>query len=297
MNNLETTFESILNDISNRQYSGIKKETINPNKDDLFSYKNQSQQNEMNEIYCIYKKNRKTINLMYDYKNDNLYYRSDFTERQKTFEETKKLINANNIELYVNQRKIKFNFIYESDEKGDIKIKFKFKPLLTSTSQMFYKCYYLKSIDLSSFNFSKVNDMSLMFYDCSSLESFNLISKDIRKIEYLNEMFDNCKELKTVNFKTSSLYNLIYLDSMFYNCSSLESLDLSSFETNSISSMSHMFYNCSSLKELDLSSIDTINVNSIEHIFHNFTSLKKENVKLNKKGKRIKAKLDSYSIY
>ena len=61
--------------------------------------------------------------------------------------------------------------------------------------------------------------------------------------------------------------------------------------------MSHMFYNCSSLKELDLSSIDTINVNSIEHIFHNFTSLKKENVKLNKKGKRIKAKLDSYSIY
>ena len=86
LNNLETTFESILNDISNRQYSGIKKETINPNKDDLFSYKNQSQQNEMNEIYCIYKKNGKTINLMYDYKNNNLYYRSDFTESRKTFE-------------------------------------------------------------------------------------------------------------------------------------------------------------------------------------------------------------------
>ena len=46
--------------------------------------------------------------------------------------------------------------------------------LLTSTTYMFYKCSSLQSIDLSSFNTTNVEDMSMMFYDCSSLKKENV---------------------------------------------------------------------------------------------------------------------------
>ena len=106
---------------------------------------------------------------MYDYKYDHGYDSFSFRDRRETFKKTQNIINAQNIELFVNQRKIKFNFIYNSEEIGEIKIKFKFNKLLTSTSQMFYECNSLKSIDLSSFNFKEVNDMSHMFQYCNSL--------------------------------------------------------------------------------------------------------------------------------
>ena len=50
---------------------------------------------------------------------------------------------------YINNKKIKFNYKYESNEIGQIKIKFKFNKLLTSTSYMFRECSSLESIDLS----------------------------------------------------------------------------------------------------------------------------------------------------
>ena len=49
-----------------------------------------------------------------------------------------------------------------------IKVKFKFKKLLTNTSFMFRDCSSLESIDLTSFNTTNVKDMSFMFDGCSS---------------------------------------------------------------------------------------------------------------------------------
>ena len=67
---------------------------------------------------------------------------------------------------------------------GLFNIKFKFNKLLTSTALMFYGCSSLKSIDLYSFNTSKVTNMSHMFCNCSSLESidFSLINNKNIKI-------------------------------------------------------------------------------------------------------------------
>ena len=167
-----------------------------------------------NEIICIYDKIEEKMNLLHDYQKD---FSSD-KEFGNLYNEGKKNINEENIEIYINNKKIKFKYIYESNEIGLINVKFKFNKLLTSIACMFSNCPSLKSIDLSSFNSSNVIDMSGMFSVCSSLKSIDLSS-----------------------FNTNNVSNM---HSIFAQCSSLESLDLSSFNTNNVINMVVMFSNC-----------------------------------------------------
>ena len=101
---------------------------------------------------------------MHDYSEDT---KSWSEEGKKSYIEGKNNINEKNIEIYINNKKIKFNYKYKSNERGEIKVKFIFNKLLTSTSHMFDGCSSLKSIDLSSFNSIKVKDMLCMFYRCT----------------------------------------------------------------------------------------------------------------------------------
>ena len=102
-----------------------------------------------NEIICIYNKQKKEIDLLHDYKMD---YRD---EAGKLYLEAKVNISERYIDIYLNDKKISFCYKYVSDEIGEIKVKFKFKKLLTSTGHMFYGCSSLIKIDLSEFNFSQ----------------------------------------------------------------------------------------------------------------------------------------------
>ena len=107
-----------------------------------------------NEIICIYNKRDDEIDLLYDY-NEN--------SSEESYIEAKNDINGKNIDIYINDKKIEFNYKYKSKERGDIKVKFIFNKLLTSTYWMFYKCSSLKSSDLSSFNTTNVNNLRGMF--------------------------------------------------------------------------------------------------------------------------------------
>ena len=127
--------------------------------------------NQKNEILCIYNKQEDEINLLYDYSEDT----NDWSEEgKKSYIEGKNNINEKNIEIYINNKKIKFNYKYKSNERGEIKVKFIFNKLLTSTAYMFRFCYSLQSIDLSSFNTTNVKDMNMMFFLCSSLKKRNV---------------------------------------------------------------------------------------------------------------------------
>ena len=56
-----------------------------------------------NEINCIYnKKDKKAINLLHDFKEDSRFGRD---AEKKIYEEGKKNINENNIEIYINNKK------------------------------------------------------------------------------------------------------------------------------------------------------------------------------------------------
>ena len=65
---------------------------------------------------------------------------------------------------------------------------------------MFYGCSSLNSINLSSFNTSKVTNMSFIFLDCS-LNSINLSSFIISNVTNISGMFYNCFSLNKNNIK------------------------------------------------------------------------------------------------
>ena len=130
------------------------------------------------------------------------------------------------IKKYINNKKIPFNYKYKSNEKGNVKIKFIFKRLLTNIGWMFKNCLSLNSIDLSSFNSSNVTNMIFMFDGCSYLKSIDFSS-----------------------FNTNNVNNML---GMFFYCKSLKSIDVSSFDANKVKDMSIIFCGCSSLKSIDL---------------------------------------------
>ena len=90
-----------------------------------------------NEIICIYNKQDDEIDLLYDYTKN---------WSRESYIEAKNDINGKNIDIYINDKKIEFNYKYKSKERGDIKVKFIINKLLTSTYRMFLECYSLKSV-------------------------------------------------------------------------------------------------------------------------------------------------------
>jgi surface protein len=94
--------------------------------------------------------------------------------------------------------------------------------------------------------------MDAMFSNCQSLTSLDLSSFDTSKLTSLYGMFYGCTNLTTLdlsNFNTSNVENF---NAMFYNCTSLTVLNLSSFDTSNVKKMNGMFNECSLLKTIIL---------------------------------------------
>ena len=82
------------------------------------SNNNSNINNIQNEIICIYnKKDKESIDLFHDYSNKHFLenYKESYTQGRNN-------INEKNIEIYMKDKKIKFNYKYENDEIGLIKI-------------------------------------------------------------------------------------------------------------------------------------------------------------------------------
>ena len=275
INNELTIFKSNYNDNTFLK-TNINDENIYANKENEIKLTK-------NEIICIYNKNEPEIFLLHDYSK----IETLLPEYQKFYLGGKDNINGDNIDIYVNNKKIKFSYIYKSDELGKIEVKFKFKKLITKINHIFWGCSSLEKIDFSSFNSSQVENMSCIVYDCISLESINFSSFDTSKVYNMSCMFYGCKSLKSLDlssFNTSNVKDMIY---MFCGCSSLKLLNLSSFDTSKVTNMNYMFSKCSSLKSLDLSTFNTNNVKEIKSIFSGCKYLKENNIKINNSETKI----------
>ena len=237
-----------------------------------------------NEINCIYDKNEEEINLLHDY---NIELKRLYYYDIDLYKEGRNNINGENIELYINDKKVSFSYKYKSDEKGEIKVKFIFKKLIRSTHDMFTYCSSLKSIDFSYFNSSQVKDMGFMFYDCSSLKSIDLAPLDTSNVTNMNGLFLKCTSLESINVSSFNTSNVINMNNMFGYCKSLKSIDLSSFNTKSVNNMGLMFISCSSLISIDLSSFDISNCCEIGKIFSDCSILSKDNIRIKNSSKRI----------
>ena len=153
--------------------------------------------------------------------------------------------------------------------------------LNTDSSNMFYREYSKQKIknilelDLSSFDTSKVTNMSYMFHEMSSLTSLNLSNFDTSKVTDMNHMFRGISSLTSLNlsnFDTSKVTNMNSMFSFMHNTT----LNLSNFDTSKVTDMSYMFYYMSNLTTLDLSNFDTSKVTNMHCMFsdmHNLTNL------------------------
>ena len=144
---------------------------------------------------------------------------------------------------------------------------------------MFSCCTSLKSIDLSHFDMSSVENTNYMFSNCTSLESVDLSGTNMVKATTMQGMFKNCTSLKSVNFANCNTSNVTRMDGTFYGCSALTTLDLSQLDTSNVTRMDGTFYGCSSLTELDMSTFDISKVTTMENTFRDCTSLVSLNTK------------------
>ena len=276
----------LINNILNEDIKKINNELNKIKNNDYITNIKENKNKLKNEIIGIYNKQDNEINLLHDY-NLNLDYYYLNEQEEKSYLDGKNNINGKNIEIYINNKKIEFDYKYKSNEKGKIKVIFKFNKLLTSTSHMFWGCSSLESIDLSSFNTSNVYDMKLMFFECSSLESIDFSSFNTSNVRNMSYMFSECSSLASIDLSSFNTSNVKDMRYMFFECSSLTSIDLSSFNTSKVNNMSFMFSDCSSLASIDLSSFNTSNVNDMNCMFFKCSLLKKENIKINESGKKI----------
>ena len=209
-----------------------------------------------------------------------------------------------NIEILINNEKIKFSYIYKFKEPGKYIIKYIFKTTMTNTGPLFYDCKKIQKLDLSNFNtqyivnmsnmfkgcnslssidLSNVNaqnviDMSCMFCYCNLLHTINLSNFDTKRVKNMKEMFSGCYSLRYLDLSNFKTQNVVNMRSMFENCNSLKNLDLSNFNTQNVVSMSKMFSGCNSLTNLNLSNFDTKNVMEMDEMFSHCSSLKSLNL-------------------
>jgi len=234
-----------------------------------------------NEIYCIYSiENEKEINILHDY-NEDLKYFNDEAMKELYYEAKKinKKLFEENIELFINNKKIKFDYkIKINDSSKEIKVKFKFKKKLTNTSFMFKGCSSLVSIDLSSFYIGNVTNVCYMFSGCSSLKSIDLSLFNSNNVTNMSYMFSYCSSLSSLDLSSFKTNNVTNMSCLFSFCSSLKSIDLSSFNTSNVDNMSFMFGGCSSLESIDLSSFKTNKVTNMSCMFSFCSSLNSINL-------------------
>lgn len=87
---------------------------------------------------------------------------------------------------------------------------------------MFSYCSRFISLDLSSFDTSKVTDMSYMFEDCSGLTLLDLSNFNIENVTDMHYMFKYCDSLTTINVSNQwNTDSVKFSIKMFKKCYSL----------------------------------------------------------------------------
>ena len=144
-------------------------------------------------------------------------------------------------------------------------------------SGMFYWRSYT-SIDLSSFDTSRVTNMSDMFRNIQSELSLDLRNFDTGNVTNMSFMFFGSKKLTEIkgleDLDTGNVTNMSYmfadimgLDSDYqYIPNKLGNLDLSKWNTSKVTDMSYMFHN-NGVTELDISNLNTSNVTNMSGMF------------------------------
>ena len=171
-----------------------------------------------------------------------------------------------NVEIFVNDKKINFSYYHKFQDKGINIIKYIFKNKVTNICYLFNDLKNLISIDLSHFNAENITDMSYMFVNCECLTSIDLSNLNTENVTHLEYMFAYCISLTSLNLSNLNMKNAIDMTYMFSQCYSLTSLDLSNIKIQNVADVKDMFYQCRSLKKNNVITQDEKIINELNRL-------------------------------
>ena len=109
------------------------------------------------------------------------------------------------------------------------------------SSRMFFNMPNILSLDLSSFDTSRVMNMEGMFSHMSSLTSLDLSNFDTSKVTEMGGMFLEMLSISSLNLSNFNTQNVKNMNGMFKNMKRLATLDISNFNTSNVEGMQLMF--------------------------------------------------------
>ena len=151
--------------------------------------------------------------------------------------------------------------------------------LNVDTNAMFHNLVNLTSLDVSSFDTSRVRGMGNMFFGDEKLVSLDLSNFDTRNLTNMDKMFYGMSSLTDLNINSFNTSNVTNMNALFYGMLNIENINISSFNTQNVTNMSHMFSGMHKLKQLQLpTTFDTSNVTDMSFMFAQDHKLKTLNL-------------------
>ena len=151
--------------------------------------------------------------------------------------------------------------------------------LNVDSNAMFHNLVNLTSLDVSSFDTSKVRGMGNMFFGDEKLVSLDLSNFDTRNLTNMDKMFYGMSSLTDLNINSFNTSNVTNMNALFYGMLNIENINISSFNTQNVTNMSHMFSGMHKLKQLQLpTTFDTSNVTDMSFMFAQDHKLKTLNL-------------------
>ena len=101
-------------------------------------------------------------------------------------------INANQVDIYLNDVKIDFYNYVEFPKEGEYNIRYNFKQRLSNINRLFYQCTALVAVDLSHFDFSYIVSMYNTFREAKQLTVVDFSNCDVTKVNNMGGLFQGC---------------------------------------------------------------------------------------------------------
>lgn len=141
----------------------------------------------------------------------------------------------------------------------------------TTVDYMFYNCGALTTIDVSSWNLSKLQSMKYFFGNCNNLTSLNVSNWNVSGVTSMQGAFVECNKLTTLDVSDWNISNVTNMSYTFAYCNSLKTLDVSNWNTAKITTLEFAFRACSSLTALDVSDWNTGKITNLNNTFYGLT--------------------------
>lgn len=165
------------------------------------------------------------------------------------------------------------DLVNEENESAVIDLNDIYVGQITDMSLLFdaLRAHQLFDYDVSSWDVSKVTNMSGMFLECTNMSGEYLRDWDVSNVKDMSDMFYACRNLGTnylgINIlRKWDVSNVENMSRMFQLCENLESAGIGNWDVSNVENMSWMFDGCSYFKE-DLSRWDVSNVNNMSCMF------------------------------